>query len=70
MLPDSILGSELEESIPVPTHVWMPFAFPSVCCCPAETLDFLQTQMKDNTEHIRVALLQHLKTIVATEDCK
>ncbi|XP_054827888.1 maestro heat-like repeat-containing protein family member 2B [Eublepharis macularius] len=39
-----------------------------VCCSPMDALDFLQTQMKDNTEHVRVVLLKYLKAIVVSDN--
>ncbi|KAH0620241.1 hypothetical protein JD844_020326 [Phrynosoma platyrhinos] len=39
-----------------------------VCCCPAEALDFLQTQMKNDAEEIRVEFLRNLKMIVGRDE--
>ncbi|XP_060117466.1 LOW QUALITY PROTEIN: maestro heat-like repeat-containing protein family member 2B [Heteronotia binoei] len=39
-----------------------------VCCSPVDALDFLQTQMKDDTEYVRVVLLKHLKAVIASDN--
>nr|XP_008119031.1 PREDICTED: maestro heat-like repeat-containing protein family member 2B isoform X1 [Anolis carolinensis] len=39
-----------------------------VSCCPAEALDFLQTQMKEDAEEIRVEFLRNLKMIVGRDE--
>ncbi|XP_048340633.1 maestro heat-like repeat-containing protein family member 2B [Sphaerodactylus townsendi] len=39
-----------------------------VCCSPTDALDFLQTQLKDDTQHVRVVLLKHLKVTIASND--
>ncbi|XP_015276327.1 PREDICTED: maestro heat-like repeat-containing protein family member 2B [Gekko japonicus] len=39
-----------------------------VCCSPTDALDFLQTQMKDDTEYVRVVLLRHLKAVLVSDD--
>nr|XP_056707128.1 maestro heat-like repeat-containing protein family member 2B [Euleptes europaea] len=39
-----------------------------VCCSPTDALDFLQTQMKDDTEHVRVVLLKHLRFVIVSDD--
>ncbi|XP_061468810.1 maestro heat-like repeat-containing protein family member 2B [Rhineura floridana] len=39
-----------------------------ICCCPADALDFLQTQMKDDTERIRVGFLRNLNMIVSSDE--
>ncbi|KAJ6652695.1 hypothetical protein lerEdw1_011180, partial [Lerista edwardsae] len=37
-----------------------------VCCCPADALDFLQMQLKNDTEYLRVAILKHLKAVISS----
>ncbi|XP_044292202.1 maestro heat-like repeat-containing protein family member 2B [Varanus komodoensis] len=51
---------------------WLMDAFSHlVSCCPANALDFLQSQMKDETEHVRVGVLSHLRMIVGSDEpCK
>ncbi|XP_077180159.1 maestro heat-like repeat-containing protein family member 2B isoform X2 [Paroedura picta] len=39
-----------------------------VCCSPADALDVLQTQMKDDAEYVRVVLLKHLKAIIVSDN--
>ncbi|XP_053143152.1 maestro heat-like repeat-containing protein family member 2B isoform X3 [Hemicordylus capensis] len=38
-----------------------------VSCCPADALEFLQAQMKNDAEYMRVGILKHLKTIISSE---
>nr|XP_034996903.1 maestro heat-like repeat-containing protein family member 2B [Zootoca vivipara] len=38
-----------------------------VGCCPVDALDFLQAQMKEDSEYIRVGFLMHLKMIVGND---
>ncbi|XP_053221929.1 maestro heat-like repeat-containing protein family member 2B [Podarcis raffonei] len=67
LFPCHLSSSEHQELCMDHRNVLMEAFAHLVGCCPVDALDFLQTQMKEDSEYIRVGFLMHLKMIVGND---